>query len=154
MIALIQRVSRASVYVENRRIAHIQQGILVLLGVEKRDTLESVRKIVHKLLNYRIFTDYKDKMNLNVQAINGQVLLVPQFTLAADTSRGMRAGFSSAAPPERGLELFTQVVDIMRQQGETINKTFPANWLQTGQFGADMAVELVNDGPVTFYLQV
>jgi len=103
VIALIQRVSRASVYVENRRIAHIQQGILVLLGVEKRDTLESVRKIVHKLLNYRIFTDYKDKMNLNVQAINGQVLLVPQFTLAADTSRGMRAGFSSAALPKGGL---------------------------------------------------
>lgn len=154
MIALVQRVSRASVSVENRRIAHIQQGMLVLLGIEKRDTLESVRKIVHKLLNYRIFADYKDKMNLNVQAINGQILLVPQFTLAADTSKGMRAGFSSAAPPERGLELFTQVVDIMRQQGEATNKTFPAHWLQTGQFGADMAVELVNDGPVTFYLQV
>lgn len=150
MIALVQRVLHASVTVENECIARIQQGILVLIGVEKDDDFANASKMVHKLLNYRIFADETGRMNHSVQAIGGQVLLVPQFTLAADTDKGMRPGFSSAAPPAKGLELFTQVVDIMRQQGDQVSET----WLQTGRFGADMAVELLNDGPVTFYLRV
>jgi len=173
MIALLQRVTRASVTVETNCIAEINQGLLVFIGVEREDTLDKVNKLVYKLLNYRVFSDDDGKMNLSVQDICGQVLLVPQFTLAADTQKGLRPGFSSAASPAQGLELFTQVVDIMAQQlerseaelsAERLEMQLPEaslsqsckqkNRLQTGQFGADMAVELVNDGPVTFYLQV
>lgn len=93
-------------------------------------------------------------MNLGVQAINGQILMVPQFTLVAETNKGMRPSFSHAALPEKGLELFTRVIDIMQQQAEQTNNHLSANWLQKGKFGADMSVGLVNDGPVTFYLQV
>ncbi len=159
MIALLQRVSRASVSVEKQCIASIKQGLLVFIGVEKQDNAEKIDKLVYKLLNFRVFADSDDKMNLSVLAVKGQVLLVPQFTLAADTAKGLRPGFSSAASPEKGLELFTQVVDIMSQQlaqaGEEITGGVSLeSRLQTGQFGADMAVELVNDGPVTFHLRV
>ena len=153
MIALIQRVKRASVVVDAECVAKIDAGMLVFLGVEKADDREKAAKLVHKLLNYRLFADSDDKMNLSVQAIRGQVLMVPQFTLAADTQKGLRPSFSTAAPPAQGLELFTQVVDIMRQQGKPAMGE-AGDWLQTGVFGADMAVELLNDGPVTFYLQV
>ena len=150
MIALIQRVTSASVTVAEQRIAEIGQGLVVLLAVEKKDDGEITEKMAEKLLNYRIFADTQDKMNLSVSDISGSVLLVPQFTLAAETQKGLRPGFSNAAKPEKGLELFSQLVDIMREKG----RFMAHDWLQTGQFGADMAVELVNDGPVTFYLSL
>lgn len=145
MIALLQRVSSASVTVSGESIAKIDKGLLVLLGVEKNDTREQAERLVKKLLEYRVFSDDDGKMNLSVLDIAGEVLLVPQFTLAADTNKGKRPSFSSAASPEQGADLFAAVVDIMSQQ-------IPQ--LQTGQFAADMAVELINDGPVTFWLQV
>jgi D-tyrosyl-tRNA(Tyr) deacylase len=145
MIGLIQRVSRASVTVAGERIAEIGPGLLVLLGVENNDGPEQAGRLVKKLLEYRVFADDDGKMNLSVLDIAGEVLLVPQFTLAADTSKGRRPSFSSAASPAQGADLFAVVVDIMSRQ-------IPQ--LQTGQFGAEMAVELINDGPVTFWLQV
>ena len=145
MIGLLQRVSRASVTVEGECIAKISSGLMVLVGVEKSDSRDQAERLVKKLLEYRVFADDDGKMNLSVLDIAGEVLLVPQFTLAADTGKGKRPSFSSAAPPEQGADLFAAVVDIMSQQ-------LPQ--LQTGQFGADMAVELINDGPVTFWLQV
>ncbi|MDH3342701.1 MAG: D-aminoacyl-tRNA deacylase [Gammaproteobacteria bacterium] len=145
MIGLLQRVSRASVVVEEECIAQIGAGLMVLVGVEKADSREQAEQLVKKLLEYRVFSDDNGKMNLSVLDIAGEVLLVPQFTLAADTGKGRRPSFSSAAPPEQGSDLFAAVVDIMRQQIPQV---------QAGRFGADMAVELVNDGPVTFWLQV
>jgi len=145
MIGLLQRVARASVMVDGERIAEIDRGLMVLLGVEKNDTREQAERLVKKLLEYRVFADDDGKMNLSVLDIEGEVLLVPQFTLAADTDKGKRPSFSSAAPPEQGADLFAAVVDIMSRQLPQV---------QTGQFGADMAVELINDGPVTFWLQV
>ena len=152
MIALLQRVKSASVTVDGKKIASIQQGLLVLLGVEKNDDKNTVEKLVEKILKYRIFADLEDKMNLSVLDIKGSVLMVPQFTLAADTQKGLRPSFSNAASPEKGLALFTQLIDIMRVKGDSMGDNLPVNWLQTGQFGADMAVELLNDGPVTFNL--
>ena len=144
MIGLLQRVSSASVTVQNERIASINQGLLVLLGVQKQDEESNAERMVERLLGYRVFSDTEDKMNLNVLDVGGEVLLVPQFTLAADTNKGMRPSFSSAAPPEKGEQLFNRVVDIMGSQLDHV---------ATGRFGADMAVELINDGPVTFWLQ-
>jgi len=152
MIALIQRVKKASVTVSGDKIAQIDQGLLVLLGVEKKDEHASIEKLAEKILKYRVFSDSEDKMNLSVMDISGSVLVVPQFTLAADTQKGLRPSFSSAADPEKGFALFKQLIDIMRVKGESLAENLPANWLQTGQFGADMAVELLNDGPVTFNL--
>ena len=145
MIALLQRVSRASVEVSGQRMSSIERGLLVLLAVEKGDTAAVVERLVERILGYRVFADGDDKMNLNVTEIQGGVLLVPQFTLAADTRRGLRPSFSSAADPATGRQLFDSVVDIMRRHYDLV---------ETGQFGADMAVELINDGPVTFWLQV
>ena len=152
MIALLQRVKFASVTVGEKKIASIQQGLLVLLGVEKNDDENTVEKLAEKILKYRIFADSDDKMNLSVLDIKASVLMVPQFTLAANTKKGLRPSFSAAASPEKGLALFTQLVDIMRVKGDLEADDLSANWLQTGQFGADMAVELLNDGPVTFNL--
>lgn len=152
MIALLQRVKFASVTVDGEKIASIQQGLLVLLGVEKNDDENTVEKLAEKILKYRIFADPDDKMNLSVLDIKGSVLMVPQFTLAADTQKGLRPSFSGAASPEKGLALFTQLIDIMRVKGGSMADDLSVNWLQTGQFGADMAVELLNDGPVTFNL--
>jgi D-tyrosyl-tRNA(Tyr) deacylase len=118
---------------------------MVLVGVEKADTQQSAQRLVERLLNYRVFSDSKDRMNLSVFDVDGEILLVPQFTLAADTKKGMRPSFSSAAPPQQGSDLFDSVVDIMSHQTPRV---------QTGRFGAAMAVELINDGPVTFWLQV
>lgn len=145
MIGLLQRVTRASVTVDGECIGQIGAGLMVLIGVEKNDKREQAERLVKKLLEYRVFADDDGKMNLSVLDIAGEVLLVPQFTLAADTGKGKRPSFSSAAPPEQGADLFAAVVDIMSAQ-------IPQP--QTGQFGADMAVELINDGPVTFWLQV
>lgn len=152
MIALLQRVKFASVTVNGEQIASIQQGLLVLLGVEKTDDLVIAERLAEKILKYRVFVDADDKMNLSVLDIKGSVLMVPQFTLAADTQKGLRPSFSNAASPEKGLALFTQLIDIMRVKGESMADHLSADWLQTGQFGADMAVELLNDGPVTFNL--
>ena len=153
MIALLQRVKSASVVVGEKKIAEIEQGLLVLLGVEKYDELDALPRLAEKILKYRVFADVEDKMNLSVMDIRGQVLMVPQFTLAADTQKGLRPSFSNAAAPEKGLAMFHQLIDIMRLKGEAMEPDLPVNWLQTGQFGADMAVELINDGPVTFTLK-
>jgi len=152
MISLLQRVTSASVTVDSKRIANISQGLLVLLAVEKHDDESKAERLAEKILKYRVFSDSEDKMNLSVMDIRGSVLLVPQFTLAADTQKGLRPSFSNAASPEKGLALFTQLIDIMRAKGDLMAGDLPADWLQTGQFGADMAVELLNDGPVTFSL--
>ncbi len=153
MIALLQRVKSASVTVDGETIASIEQGLLVLLGVEKKDELDTAERLAEKILKYRIFADAEDKMNLSVLDIDGSVLMVPQFTLAADTQKGLRPSFSNAASPEKGLAMFNQLIDIMRVKGESVNHNLSVNWLQTGQFGADMAVELLNDGPVTFSIK-
>lgn len=145
MIALIQRVSEAKVVVENKNIGEIQQGVLAFVGIEKNDGEAQVTRLLDKVLSYRIFADADDKMNLSVQDINGGLLLVPQFTLAADTQKGCRPGFSSAAAPALGEELFDELVKQAKNKYQHI---------QTGQFGADMKVSLLNDGPVTFWLQV
>lgn len=145
MIALIQRVTEAKVVVNNKNIGEIQQGILAFIGVEKNDREEDVTRLVDKVLSYRVFADEDDKMNLSVQNIKGGVLLVPQFTLAADTQKGCRPSFSSAAPPEEGERLFNEFVNQAKNKYQQI---------ETGQFGADMKVSLLNDGPVTFWLQV
>ncbi|OHC28811.1 MAG: D-tyrosyl-tRNA(Tyr) deacylase [Pseudomonadales bacterium RIFCSPHIGHO2_02_FULL_60_43] len=144
MKALIQRVRGARVEVAGEVVGAIDQGLLALVGVEPQDTPASVEKILHKLLNYRVFSDAAGKMNLSLSDSGGGLLLVSQFTLAADTKSGLRPSFSSAAPPALGAELFDLLVTQAR-----------AKHLQvaTGRFGADMQVHLVNDGPVTFLLE-
>lgn len=154
MIALLQRVTSASVTVENKTIASTGRGLLVLLGVEKKDVPEDIERLAEKILKYRVFADAQDKMNLSVLDIKGAVLMVPQFTLVADTQKGLRPSFSNAADPAKGLAMFDQLVDIMRGKGASLQADLPVDWLQTGQFGADMTVELVNDGPVTFTLKI
>ncbi|MFB2735861.1 D-aminoacyl-tRNA deacylase [Shewanella mangrovisoli] len=145
MIALIQRVSRASVVVDNQTIGAIDKGLLVLLGVEREDNREKMQKLATKVMSYRVFSDENGKMNLNLTQAGGSLLVVSQFTLAADTGRGLRPSFSGAGTPEQALGLYEDFVAFCRAQGVTT---------ETGQFGADMKVELVNDGPVTFNLQV
>ncbi|MGM0616148.1 MAG: D-aminoacyl-tRNA deacylase [Pseudomonadota bacterium] len=144
MKALIQRVTRASVEVEGRTVGQIDQGLLVLVGVEKGDDQAHADNLLHKLLNYRVFSDAQGKMNLNVQQAGGSLLLVSQFTLAASTRKGLRPSFSSAAPPEEGERLFNYLV-AKAQSGRVP--------VATGEFGANMQVALVNDGPVTFMLE-
>lgn len=145
MIALIQRVSEAKVVVNNKNIAEIQQGILAFVGIEKDDSTIQASRLVDKILSYRIFSDKEGKMNLSVQDIKGGLLLVPQFTLAADTQKGCRPGFSSAAAPELGEKLFNEFIKQAKDKYQ---------YVDTGQFGADMKVSLLNDGPVTFWLQI
>jgi len=144
MIALLQRVTSASVSVNGERVAEIGHGLLALIGVEKQDNAAKAARLVERILGYRIFADAEGRMNLNVCDVDGGVLLVPQFTLAADTHKGMRPGFSRAADAETGRAMFDTVVDIMQQNTGRV---------QQGRFGADMSVQLVNDGPVTFWLQ-
>lgn len=145
MIALIQRVTESKVVVGHETVGAIEQGIMALIGVEQGDDTAKADKLLKKMLGYRIFADEDDKMNLSVEAVQGGLLLVPQFTLAANTKSGMRPSFSSAAPPAIGEELFHYLVKQAKHQYE---KT------AAGQFGADMKVHLINDGPVTFTLQV
>jgi D-aminoacyl-tRNA deacylase len=145
MIALIQRVTEAKVVVNDKNIGEIKKGLLVFIGIEKNDSEEQVTRLLNKVLSYRIFADDEGKMNLSVADVKGGLLLVPQFTLAANTQKGCRPSFSSAATPESGEQLFNEFV----QQAK--NK-YPR--IETGKFGADMKVSLLNDGPVTFCLQV
>ncbi|KAA5966592.1 D-aminoacyl-tRNA deacylase [Pantoea sp. M_9] len=145
MIALIQRVSAASVAVDNQIIGEIGAGLLVLLGVEKEDDDQKARRLCDKVLGYRVFGDENDKMNLNVHQAGGSVLVVSQFTLAADTRKGMRPSFSGGAAPAEAERLYNVFSDCCRASGITT---------ASGRFAADMQVSLVNDGPVTFWLQV
>ncbi|NLY13875.1 MAG: D-tyrosyl-tRNA(Tyr) deacylase [Gammaproteobacteria bacterium] len=145
MKALLQRVSAASVAIEGVTVAQIEQGLLVLVGLEPDDNQQSLEKMLHKLLNYRVFADEQGRMNRSLTDIQGGLLLVSQFTLAADTRSGLRPGFSTAAPPAQAEMLFEQMVQMAKQRYANV---------QTGQFGADMQVQLVNDGPVTFMLEV
>ncbi|QUM86972.1 MULTISPECIES: D-aminoacyl-tRNA deacylase [unclassified Moritella] len=145
MIALIQRVRKADVTVEDDVIGKIGQGLVVLLGIEKGDTEAKAKRLCEKLLAYRVFSDTDDKMNLNVQQVNGELLVVSQFTLAADTNSGTRPSFSTAAAPADASHLYEYFVGQCHQKQITT---------ETGRFAADMQVSLVNDGPVTFWLQV
>jgi D-tyrosyl-tRNA(Tyr) deacylase len=145
VIGLLQRVTRADVKVAGECIGAIEAGLLVLIGVEQGDSEREGERLIERLLGYRVFPDAAGKMNLSVQDIGGGLLLVPQFTLAADTNKGMRPSFSSAATPEEGRRLF----DYVLQQARTKHSPVAA-----GQFGADMKVTLTNDGPVTFWLRV
>jgi len=144
MIALIQRVKRASVSIDREIVGKIDQGLLVLLGVEREDDMDKMTKLAKKVINYRIFSDENGKMNLNLTQVAGQLLVVSQFTLAADTGKGLRPSFSRAATPEQAEHLYQAFVECCRHQGVIT---------ETGQFGANMQLELVNDGPVTFNLQ-
>ena len=144
MIGLVQRVTDAQVNVDNQCIGAVQRGILALIGVERNDSEAAAARLLDRLLGYRIFPDLDGKMNLSLRDINGGLLLVPQFTLAADTRKGMRPSFTSAAPPEDSQYLFQYLVNLARQDHPDV---------ATGQFGADMQVSLTNDGPVTFWLQ-
>ena len=144
MKALIQRVRQAHVEVAGEVVGAIEQGLLVLVGVEPQDSKASAAKLLHKLLNYRVFSDSDGKMNLSLTEVAGGLLLVSQFTLAADTRKGLRPGFSTAAPPALGEALFDHLVGLARQQHDPV---------ATGRFGADMQVHLINDGPVTFLLE-
>jgi D-tyrosyl-tRNA(Tyr) deacylase len=145
MIGLIQRVSEATVVVEGRTVGRIGRGLLVLVGVEKHDDEAIAKRLLDRLLGYRVFPDAEGKMNLSLTDIAGELLLVPQFTLAADTHKGTRPSFSSAAAPELGAELFASFVRMARESHPKVG---------TGVFGADMKVSLINDGPVTFWLRV
>jgi len=144
MIGLLQRVSEASIRVDGDIIGQIGQGLMVLVGIEKEDTQKDMDRLLERLLGYRVFEDDQGRMNLSVRDIDGGLLLVPQFTLAADTNKGMRPSFTSAAPPEEARGKFERFVGQAR---EVYSK------VESGSFGADMKVGLVNDGPVTFWLQ-
>jgi D-tyrosyl-tRNA(Tyr) deacylase len=144
VIGLLQRVSHARVEVAGRVVGAVERGVLVFVGVQKGDDESRAERLAGRILGYRVFPDETGRMNRNVRDIGGGVLLVPQFTLAADTRKGTRASFTSAAPPGEGERLFQELV---RQVG-AIHAP-----VATGEFGADMQVHLVNDGPVTFWLQ-
>lgn len=141
----MQRVTEASVSVENQIVGEITRGLLVLLAVEPNDTQAKAKRLAERVAGYRIFEDDNGKMNLNVQQVEGDILVVSQFTLAADTTRGMRPSFTSAASPELSIELYQYFCQQLREQGFKV---------PTGIFGADMQVRLLNDGPVTINLQI
>lgn len=145
MIALIQRVSRASVTVDGEIVGEIAAGLLVLLGVEQGDNQRKAERLCERVLGYRIFSDDNGKMNLNVQQAGGSALVVSQFTLAADTQKGMRPSFSRGAEPGEAERLYRYFIDQCRERGTPT---------ASGRFAADMKVALENDGPVTFWLQV
>jgi D-tyrosyl-tRNA(Tyr) deacylase len=144
MIGLIQRVARADVQVEARTVGAIGPGVLALIGVRRGDGPSAADRLLERLLTYRVFPDEQGKMNLSLRDTQGGLLLVPQFTLAADTHKGTRAGFSTAAPPEEARALFAHLVE----QAKAAHPSVAA-----GIFGANMQVSLVNDGPVTFWLE-
>lgn len=145
MIALLQRVSEAAVHVRGRETGRIGRGILVFVAAEKGDRPKGAKRLIQRILGYRVFNDESGRMNRSVADTGGGVLLVPQFTLAADTHKGTRASFTPAAPPDEGEYLFNQAVKIARENHDEV---------ATGEFGADMQVSLINDGPVTFWLAV
>jgi D-tyrosyl-tRNA(Tyr) deacylase len=144
MICLIQRVRSSQLHIEGSLHTEIGHGLLALVGIEKEDTEVTLSRMLDKLYAYRVFSDSEGKMNLSVKDIDGQVLLVSQFTLAADTQKGLRPGFSSAMPPSLAQPLFETMVSLARQRH---SKT------ESGVFGADMQISLLNDGPVTFILR-
>jgi len=145
LIALLQRVSAAQVVIDGVTVGAISSGLLVLLGVEAGDTSQTADRLLERLLNYRVFADDAGKMNLSLRQVEGGLLLVPQFTLAADTRKGLRPGFSTAAAPEQGRAMFEHALVRARRVHPVVEQ---------GVFGADMKVTLTNDGPVTFWLQV
>jgi len=145
MIALIQRVSSASVTVNNKVVGEIEQGLLVFLAVQPEDTQAKAKRLVERVAGYRVFNDENGKMNLNVKQVGGDILVVSQFTLAADTNSGMRPSFTSAAKPEFSNDLYQYFCQQLRDKGFTV---------PTGEFAADMKVQLLNDGPVTFTLTI
>jgi len=144
LIALIQRVAEARVRIAGETAGEIGRGVLALIGVERGDGEREATRLAERVLGYRIFPDAEGKMNRSLADIGGGLLLVPQFTLAADTRSGTRPGFSTAAAPEEGRRLFDVLVNLCREKHAAV---------ATGRFGADMQVSLVNDGPVTFWLQ-
>lgn len=144
MIALIQLVSHAEVAVKQQIISKISRGILAFIGLEKSDTAQIASKLIDRILHYRIFPDDDGKSNLSLQDIGGGLLLVPQFTLVAETNKGTRPGFSKGMPPEEGKKLFEELLQRTKLQYANV---------EGGQFGAHMQITLCNDGPVTFILQ-
>jgi len=144
MIGLLQRVSRAEVSVDGHIIGKIGRGLMVLVAVHRDDAERDIARLAERILGYRVFPDAEGRMNRSLREDGGGLLLVPQFTLAADTKKGTRASFTKAATPEKGMAYFDQLVEICRQQVERV---------ETGRFGADMQLSLVNDGPVTFWLE-
>jgi D-aminoacyl-tRNA deacylase len=145
MIGLLQRVTNAEVRVETKIVGAIQAGLLVLIGVERGDSEQQADRLLERLLTYRVFPDDEGRMNRSLQDVGGGLLLVSQFTLAADTRKGTRPGFSPAAEPQEGKRLFEYLVRRARERHSVV---------ETGEFGAQMQVTLTNDGPVTFWLQV
>ncbi len=145
MRGLIQRVSSASVFINGECHASIEQGILLLLGIEAADGIEQSEKLISKVLNYRIFADEQGRMNRSLKDINGELLVVSQFTLVADTKKGLRPGFSKAAAPQDAERCYEAFVSRLKAQ-------YPS--IACGVFGADMQVSLCNDGPVTFLLEI
>jgi D-tyrosyl-tRNA(Tyr) deacylase len=144
MIGLLQRVSRASVSVDDESVGRIDRGLLVLVAVHRDDEPRDVTRLAERILSYRVFPDAEDRMNLSVQDISGGLLLVPQFTLTADTRKGTRASFTKGAAPDKASAYFDELVRLCRESLAVV---------ETGEFGADMQVSLVNDGPVTFWLE-
>jgi D-tyrosyl-tRNA(Tyr) deacylase len=145
MIALLQRVSSASVTVNNEVIGEIEKGILVFLAVQPEDTQAKAKRLAERVASYRMFNDDNDKMNLNVKQVDGDILVVSQFTLAADTNSGLRPSFTTAAKPDFSNKLYEYFCQQLREQGFNV---------PTGEFAADMQVQLLNDGPVTFTLTI
>ncbi len=144
MIGLLQRVAQARVEVSGETVGAIERGLLVMVGVQRGDSIARGERLLERLLGYRVFPDADDRMNLSLRDIGGGLLLVPQFTLAADTRKGTRASFTSAAPPDEGDRLFADLVARAHAAHPQV---------ATGRFGADMQVSLTNDGPVTFWLE-
>ena len=145
MIALLQRVSSASVTVDNQVIGEIEQGLLVFLAVQPDDTDAKAKRLAERVASYRMFNDDNDKMNLNVKQVDGDILVVSQFTLAADTNSGLRPSFTTAAKPDFSKKLYEYFCQQLRERGFKV---------PTGEFAADMKVKLLNDGPVTFTLTI
>ena len=145
MISIIQRVNHAQVCIAGQNVGKIERGIMALVAIEKLDSEKIAQRLFERILNYRIFPDTEGRMNLSLKSIQGGLLLVPQFTLAADTNSGNRPSFTPAASPEKGEELFNYFVSYAKDNYA---------YIETGKFGADMQVSLLNDGPVTFTLKV